>query len=378
MKSRIWLSSPHLGGNELKYIVQSFQDNWIAPLGPNVDALESDLNEYLGKGHAVALSSGTAAIHLAMILAGVQKGNEVYTSTLTFSATINPIIYLDAKPVFIDSESGTWNMDPYLLEQALREGLKNNRKPAAVICVDIYGMPAKLDRIGELCLEYEIPMIEDAAEALGGRYKDKKLGTYGDFGILSFNGNKIITTSGGGALVCKTAEIAQKTRFLATQARDPAPHYQHSEIGYNYRMSNILAGIGRGQLEVLDLRVQQRRKINAFYHELFDGIEGITFLEEPDNNFYSNYWLTTIIVDPDRTKGISREDLRLAFEKDNIEARPIWKPMHIQPVFREYHCYNQHVAERIFERGLCLPSGSNLTNEEKQRITKVILDTFNL
>ncbi len=376
MKKRIWLSPPHMGGNELKYISDSFQDNWIAPLGPNVDALESELNQYLGKGYTVALSSGTAAIHLALILAGVQKGNEVFTPTLTFSATINPIIYLDAKPVFIDAESETWNMDPELLEQALKEVLRKNRKPAAVICVDLYGMPAQLDRICDLCLEYEIPLIEDAAEAIGGRYQNKQLGTYGDYGILSFNGNKIITTSGGGALVCRTPEIAQKTRFLATQARDPAPHYQHSEIGYNYRMSNILAGIGRGQLEVIDLRVEQRRNINTFYHKLFDGINGVTFLEEPNINFFSNYWLTTIIIDPDLTRGISREDLRLGFEKENIEARPIWKPMHTQPVFSKYHVYNQHVAEKIFTRGLCLPSGSNLTNDDKERITKVIQDTF--
>ena len=377
MKKKIWLSPPHMGGKELYYIKKTFDDNWIAPLGPNVDAFESGLDQYLGKGHTVVLSSGTAAIHLALILAGVKKGDQVFTSTLTFSATINPIVYLDAQPVFIDSESQTWNMDPDLLEHALKESLEKGRKPAAVICVDLYGMPARLDQISKLCLAHEIPLIEDAAEALGGGFRDKKLGTFGDFGIMSFNGNKIITTSGGGALVCKTDYVAEKVRFLATQARDPAPHYQHSEIGYNYRMSNILAGIGRGQLKVIDLRVKQRRMNNAFYHEIFSAIEGVSFLKEPDDRFFSNHWLTTILIDPDLTGGIGREDLRLAFEEENIDARPIWKPMHIQPIFSEYHCYNQHVAERIFERGLCLPSGSNLTNEDKQRITKVILDTFN-
>ena len=376
MKKKIWLSSPHMGGNELTYIEKSFQDNWIAPLGPDVDALETGLDQYLGKGHTAALSSGTAAVHLALILAGVNKGDEVFASTLTFSATVNPIVYMDAKPVFIDADSQTWNMDPDLLEKALKESLRKKKKPGAVICVDLYGMPAQFDRISELCLAYEIPLIEDAAEALGGSYKDRKLGTFGDFGILSFNGNKIITTSGGGALVCKTPELAEKTRFLATQARDPAPHYQHSEIGYNYRMSNILAGIGRGQLEVLDLRVRQRRMNNAFYHEIFSSTEGVSFLSEPDDRYFSNYWLTTILIHPDLTGGISREDLRVALERENIEARPIWKPMHLQPVFSDYTCYNQHVAERIFERGLCLPSGSNLTDEDKQRISTVIMDTF--
>lgn len=372
MKNRIWLSSPHLGGSEMSYIRKSFEDNWIAPLGPDVDGLETDLESYLGAGHAAALSSGTAAVHLALILAGVMRGDEVLVSTLTFSATVNPILYLGATPVFIDSEPGTWNMDPDLLEQALRDMAGENRKPAAVIPVDLYGMPADLDRIRGLCLEYGVTLIEDAAEALGSRYGDMKVGTFGDFGILSFNGNKIITGSGGGALICKTPEMAEKARFLATQARDPAPHYQHSEIGYNYRMSNIVAGIARGQMEVLDMRVEQRRQNNLFYHGLLDGYAGISFLTEPDSRYFSNFWLTTILADPEKTGGISREDIRLAFEKDNIEVRPIWKPMHLQPVFEEYPCYNRQVAERIFDLGLCLPSGSNLSAEEKERIGSVL------
>jgi dTDP-4-amino-4,6-dideoxygalactose transaminase len=376
MKKRIWMSSPHMGGKEMEYIEQSFRDNWIAPLGPNVDEFEAELDQYLGSGYNVALSSGTAAMHLALILAGIKRNEEVIASTLTFSATINPILYMDARPVFIDAERQTWNMDTELLLEAIRNRIRGNKKPGAVICVDLYGMPAKLDRIRELCHEYEIPMIEDAAEALGGMYRKTKLGSFGDFGILSFNGNKIITTSGGGSLVCKTNEHAQRARFLATQARDPAPHYQHSVIGYNYRMSNVLAGIGRGQLKVLDERVLQRRDNHHFYQNLCAEIKGVSLLEEPDGDYYSNYWLTTIMIDPEQTGGITREDLRLAFEAENIEARPVWKPMHMQPVFRRYPCYNNRVAERIFECGLCLPSGSNLTNREKERISSVITATF--
>ncbi|MBL4745970.1 MAG: aminotransferase class I/II-fold pyridoxal phosphate-dependent enzyme [Flavobacteriaceae bacterium] len=366
--NKIWLSSPHMGGNEMKYVQEAYATNWIAPLGPNVNGFEKDLQNYTGAKHASALSSGTAAIHLALILLGVKSGDEVLASTFTFSATINPIKYLGAIPILIDSEKETWNMCPKALEEAIIDRIEKGNKPKAIICVYLYGMPAKIEALMAVANKYQIPMVEDAAEALGSTYKGKAMGTFGEFGVLSFNGNKIITTSAGGALISDDKEMIEKSRFLATQARDDAPHYQHSEVGYNYRMSNILAGIGRGQMEVLDERVGQRRANFKFYKEIFDKIQGVTLLEEPNSDYFSNFWLTAILVDPLKTNGVSREDIRLELEKENIECRPLWKPMHLQPVFSDCPYYGTGVSEELFEKGLCLPSGSNLTDAERFRI----------
>nr|WP_298994218.1 DegT/DnrJ/EryC1/StrS family aminotransferase [uncultured Polaribacter sp.] len=372
MKEKIWLSSPHMGGGEQKYVQEAFNSNWVAPLGPNVNGFEKDLENYVNKDSKVAcLSSGTAALHLALILSGVSNNDEVICQSMTFSASANPIVYLDAKPVFIDSETTTWNMCPVALEEAIIDRIKNGKKPRAIIVVHLYGMPAQMNKIKEISNKYEITLIEDAAEALGSIYKGQKCGTFGDFGVLSFNGNKIITTSGGGALVCRNEKVKQKAIFLATQARDTAPHYQHSHIGYNYRMSNIVAGIGRGQMEVLDKHIGLRRENNAFYQELFKNIEGITVFVEPNKDYFSNHWLSAIMIDEVLT-GFSREDLRLALEKENIESRPLWKPMHLQPVFKDYLYFGSNNAEKIFKNGLCLPSGSNLTDLEKERIASVI------
>ncbi len=373
MREKIWLSSPHMGGNEQKYINAAFKENWIAPLGPNVDGFEKDIEEYLGKGKVAALSSGTSAIHLSLVMLGIKHNDYVLASSFTFSATINPITYIGAKPILIDSEPETWNMDPDLLEEAIIDCLAKNINPKAIIIVHLYGMPAKINRIIEISAKYGIPIIEDAAEALGSKFNDQKLGTFGEFGILSFNGNKIITTSGGGALVCKTEEQARHARFLATQARDNAPHYQHSHIGFNYRMSNIIAGIGRGQMEVIDERVGLRRNNHEFYKELFINAKGIKLLMEPSKDYYSNYWLSTIIIDS-KTSGFSREDLRLALEQQNIETRPLWKPMHLQPIFSDCKAYVNSTSEKLFEQGLCLPSGSNLTPGEKERIKQIIIE----
>jgi len=371
MKEKIWLSSPHMSGNEMKFVNEAYETNWIAPLGPNVDGFEQDLQKYLDISHVAALSSGTGAIHLALVLLGVNAGDEVLASSFTFSATVNPITYVGATPILIDSETDTWNMSPELLEEAITDRIAKGKKPKAIILVHLYGMPAKIDEIMDISRKYEIPVIEDAAEALGSKYKNKALGTFGKFGILSFNGNKIITTSGGGALISDDEEAIQKARFLATQARDNAPHYQHSHIGYNYRMSNILAGIGRGQMMVVDNRVEQRRANHLFYKNIFKNADGITLLEEPGDDYFSNFWLTTILID-DKKTGFTNTDLRLAFEKENIETRPLWKPMHLQPVFKSYPAYLNGVSESLFKKGLCLPSGSNLTNEEKNRIRKTI------
>jgi len=375
MKEKIWMSSPHLGGNELKYIHSAFEGNWIAPLGPNVDGFENDLKTYLGTKEVAALSAGTAAIHLSLVLLGVQAGDEVLASSFTFSATVNPITYIGAKPVLIDSEKDTWNMSPELLETAIKDRLSNGIKPKAIIVVHLYGMPAKIDQIASIANRYDIPLIEDAAEALGSRFKGKPLGTFGKLGILSFNGNKIITTSGGGALVSEDAELISKARFLSTQARDTAPHYQHSHIGFNYRMSNIVAGIGRGQMEVLDLRVAQRRANHQFYEGFFKQIESVELFSEPSADYFSNYWLTTIVIYPEKA-GTNRETLRLAFEQENIETRPLWKPMHMQPIFHHCLSYTDGTAEHLFENGLCLPSSSNLTDESKARILKVLNQVF--
>lgn len=370
MESRIWLSSPHMGGNELKYVKEAFDTNWIAPLGPNVDHFEKELGEYLGVRHVAALSSGTAAIHLALILLGVKAGDEVIAQSFTFCGTTNPILYLGATPVLVDSEHDTWNLDPVLLEEAILDRIKKGRKPKAVIMVHLYGMPAKMEQIAEVCNRHEIPLIEDAAEALGSTIDGRKAGTFGDMGILSFNGNKIITTSGGGALVSNNTQWIEKSRFLATQARDEAPHYEHTELGYNYRMSNILAGVGRGQLEVLDSHVSKRRAVNAFYREHLS-FEGLNFQSEMSAKDFSNYWLTSVKIEPELL-GVDREDVRLELWKTNIETRPLWKPMHLQPLYKDCAYYGNGVSDELFTKGLCLPSGSNLTTVELERVVVAI------
>ncbi|MDR3026319.1 aminotransferase class I/II-fold pyridoxal phosphate-dependent enzyme [Chryseobacterium sp.] len=378
MNTKIWLSSPHMGGNEQKYINEAFDENWVAPLGPNVDGFEKDLELFLGENAKVAvLSAGTAALHLALIECGVQHGDEVICQSMTFSASANPIAYCGGTPVFVDSEPDTWNMCPKALKEAIEDRIQKGTKPKAIIVVHLYGMPAKMDEITAIAQEFQIPVIEDAAEALGSTYKGKACGTFGRFGVLSFNGNKIITTSGGGALVCHTQEDKDKTVFLSTQARDNAPHYQHSHIGFNYRMSNIVAGIGRGQMEVLKDRVQARRAMHDFYFDIFKNIEGVTVFSEPGNDFYSNHWLSAIIVDPQVT-GKNREGLRLAFLEDNIESRPLWKPMHLQPVFESSPYYGGKISENLFDNGLCLPSGSNLSDNDRERIANVIRNYFEI
>lgn len=376
MNSKIWLSSPHMGGNEQKYVQEAFDANWVAPLGPNVDGFEKDIETFLNVNVKVgALSAGTAALHLALIQCGVVHDDEVICQSMTFSASANPIAYCGATPVFIDSEKDTWNMCPVALEEAIENRILKGKKPKAIIVVHLYGMPAKMDEIVTVAEKYEIPIIEDAAEALGSTYKGKACGTFGRFGILSFNGNKIITTSGGGALVCHTQEDKDKAVFLSTQARDNAPHYQHSYIGYNYRMSNIVAGIGRGQMEVLNDRVEARRKMHDFYVDIFKGIEGVEVFSEPNEDYYANHWLSAIIID-EKIAGKNREDLRLAFLEDNIESRPLWKPMHLQPIFENAPYYGIDVAENLFDNGLCLPSGSNLSDKDRLRIKEVIINFF--
>jgi len=365
-----------MGGDEIKFVQEAFDTNWVSPVGPNINSFEAELSQYVGMGHCAALSSGTAAIHLALIILGVQRDDEVLCSSFTFSGTCNPIVYQGARPVFIDSESSTWNMDPDLLEQAIIDRIqKTGKKPKAIIAVHLYGMPAQIDKIMDIGRKFEIPVIEDAAEALGSTLHGKKLGSFGDFSILSFNGNKIITTSGGGALLSNNQAWIEKARFLATQARDPAPHYEHSEIGYNYRLSNICAGIGRGQLKVLEERVKQRRAVFDYYLSHLAGVNGIDFLQEP-TGYFSNRWLTTILVDPSKTTGVTREDIRLALEKENIESRPLWKPMHLQPVFKNYESYTSGVSETLFEKGLCLPSGTNDLITAKDRVIDRILSIF--
>ncbi|MHA6727092.1 DegT/DnrJ/EryC1/StrS family aminotransferase [Chryseobacterium sp. A301] len=373
MNSKIWLSSPHMGGNELKYIHEAFDANWVAPLGPNVNGFEEDIEKYLKADIKVAaLSAGTAALHLALIECGVKAGDEVICQSMTFSASANPIAYQGALPVFVDSEPETWNICPIALETAIKDRIANGKTPKAIIAVHLYGMPFKVDEVMAVSKKYNVPVIEDAAEALGSTYKGIACGTFGRFGVLSFNGNKIITTSGGGALVCHSKEDKDQAVFLSTQARDQAPHYQHSQIGYNYRMSNISAGIGRGQMEVLDDRVEARRRMNEFYQDLLQDVEGITVFNEPSEDYFSNHWLSAIVVD-EATAGFNREDLRLALEKDNIESRPLWKPMHLQPVFQSSPYYGASVAEDLFSNGLCLPSGSNLSNDDRKRIKNVIV-----
>jgi dTDP-4-amino-4,6-dideoxygalactose transaminase len=377
MNPKIWLSSPHMGNNERQFVTEAFDNNWVAPLGPNVTGFENDIASFLDNDmYVAALSSGTAAIHLALILLGIEPGEEVICQSMTFSASANPIRYQHATPVFIDSEKDTWNMDSQFLEEAVKDRISKGKKPKAIIPVHLYGMPAKMEEIISIAKQYEIPIIEDAAEALGSLIKGKKCGTFGEVGILSFNGNKIITTSGGGAMVSKNKDLVDKATFLATQARDPAPHYQHSHIGYNYRMSNICAGIGRGQMEVLSKRIDQRRTNFSFYEKHLNQFPGISFVKEP-RGFYSNRWLTTIFLDPAKSAGITREDIRLALEKENIESRPLWKPMHLQPVFKDFPYYGKNVAENLFNNGLCLPSGSNLEEADLQRVSNCIDELYN-
>lgn len=373
MNSKIWLSPPHMSGKEQKYISEAFTQNWIAPLGSNVDGFEEDLEKYLGQEVRVAsVSSGTSALHLAMRMLGIGAGDEVLCQSFTFVASANPIVYQRATPIFVDSEPETWNICPDTLEEAIKSRIAKGKKPKALIIVHLYGMPAKMDEIIAIAHKYEIPIIEDAAEALGSEYKGQKCGTFGDLAILSFNGNKIITTSGGGALICR--DEAQKLRaiYLATQAREDASHYQHKEVGYNYRMSNILAGIGRGQMEVLSERIMQRRRNHDFYQDLLGGHKGISLFMEPNEDFYSNHWLSVVMIDKDKT-GFEVEELRLRFLDENIETRPVWKPLHLQPVFTACPYYGGNIAEEIFRKGLCLPSGSSLSKEDLKRIAEVLI-----
>lgn len=371
--SKIYLSSPHMGRTEQNYVNEAFETNWIAPLGPNVEGFEKDLENYLGiENHIAALSSGTAALHLALILLGVERGDEVLCQSMTFSASANPIVYQGATPIFVDSEPETWNICPIHLEEAIKSRIAKGKKPKAIIAVHLYGMPYKVDEIKKISEKYEIPIVEDSAEALGSTYKGQKCGTFGDISILSFNGNKIITTSGGGALVSRNLKHKEKAIFLATQARDAAPHYQHSEIGYNYRLSNISAGIGRGQMEVLDRHVALRRKMNDFYKDIFKNTNVVNVFSEPNSNYFSNHWLSCILVDRSEC-GFSNEDIRLAMGENNIECRPLWKPMHLQPIFEKAPYYGGKTAENLFKIGLCLPSGSNLTVKEKVKINDVLV-----
>lgn len=369
---KIWLSSPHMGGQEQKYVEEAFSTNWVATLGPNVDGFEASITSYLKEGvHVAAVSSGTSAIHLALIVLGVGKGDDVLCQSLTFSASANPIVYQGANPIFIDSEEQTWNLSPELLERAIVDRIKYHKKPKAIVAVHLYGMPYDALAINQVARKYDIPVIEDSAEALGSEYLGIKCGTLGDLSILSFNGNKIITTSGGGALITKTKAQKDAAVKLATQSRDQAVHYQHSQIGYNYRMSNVVAGIGRGQMEVLEDRVQQRRANYNYYFEQLGDFQELNFLSEPEG-VYSNRWLTAIRTDSYQT----RERIRLALAKEDIESRPLWKPMHMQPIFKDCKAYVNGFSESLFDTGLCLPSGSNLSEEELERTTNLIKNTL--
>lgn len=371
MKERIHLSLPHMGGGEEDYISEAFRTNWIAPLGPHVTAFEERLENYLDGGvHVASLSSGTAAIHLALVLLDVGPGDEVLCQSMTFAASANPIKYLGAKPVFVDSESTTWNICPHFLEEAIKDRIAKGKKPKAIVTVHLFGMPYQVDAITAISKKYDIPVIEDSAEALGSSYKNQKCGTFGDFGILSFNGNKIITTSGGGALIVKKPEYKERAIFLATQARDDAPHYQHSEIGYNYRLSNVSAGIGLGQMEVLDAHVSLRRNVNKFYKNLFEGRNDIKVSTEPSSDYFSNHWLSCIRFDDDSDK--NPMGMRKALLGENIETRPLWKPMHLQPVFEQAPFYGNGTSEALFNTGMCLPSSSSMNEEQQSRIADAV------
>lgn len=374
---RIFLSSPHLTGEEQKYVKKAFDTNWIAPLGENVNMFEKEIAEYTGTSGAVALSSGSAGLHLSLILSDVKQGDLVFCSSLTFIASANPILYQGAVPVFIDSEPDSWNMSPEALKRAFEVSKKNQKLPKAVIVVNLYGQSADMDRLLEICSAYQVPLIEDAAESLGATYNGKKSGAFGKFGVFSFNGNKIITTSGGGMLVSEDLELLDRARFLATQAREKALHYEHTTVGYNYRLSNISAGIGRGQLEVLDNRVNARRKLNARYREAFSGIEGVSFMSEPEG-YFSTFWLTAMIFNKEKFQKTPHEIVQ-ELEHFNIECRPVWKPMHRQPLFKDNqyfsHGESQSVSDELFAQGLCLPSGSNMSEEQQEfvidKLTKV-------
>ncbi|AUC74754.1 DegT/DnrJ/EryC1/StrS family aminotransferase [Olleya sp. Bg11-27] len=375
MKSKIWLSSPHIDKNELDYVKETFLDNWIAPVGPHIFGFEVAIETFLKRPSFVtAVTSGTAAIHLALKLLNIKAGDTVLCQSFTFIATANPITYLGAIPVFVDSETETWNMCPYYLEEAIKEGLKLNKKPKAIIIVDLYGMPAKMDEIIEIATQYDIPIIEDAAEALGSEYKNRKCGTFGDFSIFSFNGNKIITSSGGGALVCRNSADKEKTLFYATQAKEVALHYQHEEVGFNYRLSNVCAAIGKGQMEVLSKRIIQRQANHLFYQELFKGNKDVTVFKTDNTDFNSNYWLTCVLIGPQAS--FSNLDLIKYLGLHNIEARPLWKPLHLQPVFENTLFYGGNVCSDLFSRGVCLPSGSNMSLVERLFIAKVLTEFF--
>jgi dTDP-4-amino-4,6-dideoxygalactose transaminase len=372
LNTKIWLSSPHMSGHEEKFIKEAFDSNWIAPLGPNVNGFENDLETYLGNQvHVAALTTGTAAIHLALVHLNVKENDEVICQTKTFAASVNPVMYLGAKPIFVDSENDTWNMCPELLEQAILDRLKTGSKPKAIIIINLYGMPYKVKEIRNISKKHNIPIVEDSAEALGSTYNNQKCGTLGDLSVLSFNGNKIITTSGGGALVSKNEETKTRTIYLATQAKEPGLEYSHKTIGYNYRMSNILAGIGRGQMEVLETYVELRRRNYNYYLKQLDSIKEIHFLNEPDG-FYSNRWLTCILLQTNKM----RDDILQLLELNNIEARPSWKPMHLQPVFKDFPKYLNGVSDNLYKKALCLPSGSNLTTKELDRVIAIIKKYF--
>ena len=376
MQKRIYLSPPHMGSEELNYIHEAFDSNWVAPLGPNVEAFEKEVAEYTGTKGAVALSAGTAAIHLALKYVGVAEGDYVFCSSLTFAASCNPIVYEKAIPVFIDSEPDSWNMSPIALEKAFEAFNKKNARPKAVVIVDLYGQSADMDKLLPICKKYRVPVIEDSAEALGSSYKGKANGAFGQFGIFSFNGNKIITTSGGGMVVSDDLDALKKIKFWATQAREPYRHYEHKEIGYNYRMSNIVAGIGRGQLKVLKERIKRKKEIYNNYKKAFYEYPQIKMMPIADFG-EPNYWLTVITIDT--SSGVEPEDILVKLEENNIESRPVWKPMHLQPVFRdcEYFKHGEDIAAKLFERGICLPSGTAMTDEEQQRVINIIVGCFN-
>lgn len=371
---KIWLSPPHMCGKEIEFVSDAFNSNWIAPLGPYVEGFEKDISDYLQVKSSAALSSGTAALHLALIMLDIEQDDFVICPSLTFSASANPIVYQKGIPVFVDSEKETWNMDPALLREAVQYCLSKNKKPKAIILVHLYGMPAKIDEIFSVANEFDIPIIEDAAESLGALYKNKPTGTTGVMGILSFNGNKIITTSGGGAIISNDENYIRQAKFLATQARDAAPHYQHSQIGYNYRLSNICAAIGRGQMTVIDERVNQRRKNYQLYQKALSEIDGFEFNDEPTGHF-SNRWLTVCLID-EKKAGITPGKIRIALEQQNIESRPLWKPLHLQPIFEKYPSFLNGNSASLFARGICLPSGSNLTETEHERICSTIIQTI--
>lgn len=377
MNNRIYLCLAHMSGTEMSYIQEAFDTNWVVPLGPNVNAFEADLERFVGSNKkVVALSAGTAAIHLGLIQLGVKSGDEVICQSFTFCASANPVTYLGATPVFVDSEEETWNMNPDLLETAIQDRIKKTgKKPKAIIPVHLYGMPAKIDEILAIAAHYEIPILEDAAEALGSEYKGRKCGTFGHFGALSFNGNKMITTSGGGALVVPDEEAKKKTMFYATQAREPFPYYQHEEIGYNYRMSNICAGIGRGQMTVLEEHIAHHRHVHDLYAKAFADMEGITLHHAPNADYNPNYWLSTILIDPEKT-GFDYEQLRVALDAANVETRPLWKPMHLQPVYKDNPCYVDGTSEKLFQKGLCLPAGPYVTDEDVAYIVEKIRSLY--